>query len=334
MTQEERGTTPPRVDTVFGCPICSNIDELSADIAFLGFPYEHGAITMLPTGKSKGAGGIRADKRTYKYFNVTGGPEEACGWYDYDTGEWKLRGVTMADCGDVTVLPVEGERNADTMTNCERLTKVVRKILDRGAFPVVMGGDHTQPYPILKAFDNLIKYHPIDIVQFDAHDDFRTLKGGPKINDADCMARCSELPFVHHITNIGLNPRYRPGPSARTQYDVAIAYGVDMITPKKFRQMGASAVVESIPKAEFIYVTLDIDCMDVCTVVPGISGGDVDGLSFLDVEQTLTGIPTRGKVVGFDITGLIPSRDPSGVTMRVCTNLMADFLAAVFPSKR
>ena len=216
------------------------------------------------------------------------------------------------------------------MTNRDRITEVVRKILDRGSFPVLIGGEHTLAFPMARAFD---KYGPLDIVQFDAHLDYVDSVGGAKINNADCIRRCAELPFVHHITQIGINPRARITPGEKEEYDDAIAYGNTIITAKKFRQMGVSKVIESIPQDKNIYVTIDIDCMD-CSVVPGVSGHEVGSMSYLDMEETLVGIAKGGKVVGFDINGLLPARDPTTRTARVCVNLIEDFLAAIFPSKR
>lgn len=333
MTQEVRSTLP-RLETIFGVPACINIDELSADVAFLGIPYEQGQSLMRPTGQKWGPKAVRADIKGYNYQGYPGsiasaGEEGGVGWFDMDDAEWKLRGVTMADCGDVNILAAEGA-NVDRMTNCDRMTEVVRKILDRGAFPVLIGGEHTLTGPVVRAFD---RYDPLDIVHFDAHLDFYDSAGGVKITNADCMIRCSEFPFVHHISSIGINPRMRWTPQTKEGYDAAVEYGVNIITVKKFRQMGVSQVVESIPQAKNIYVTIDIDCMD-CLVVPAFSGQEVDGLSYSDIVQTLVGIPNRGKVVGFDVNGLIPALDSTGVTTRVVTNLILDLLTAIFPSKR
>jgi len=41
--------------------------------------------------------------------------------------------------------------------------------------------------------------------------------------------------FVHHITSIGITPRSRPGPRSKEGYDAAAAYGVNTISPKRFR---------------------------------------------------------------------------------------------------
>jgi len=322
--------------TIFGVPPCPNLDELSADIAFLGVPYDQGQLGMLPTGQKWGPKAVREQLKGYTYRGLVGiedssiaGQEEACGWYDVDDEEWKLRGVTMADCGDVNILPALCERNSDLMTNCDRMTEVMRKILSRGAFPVAIGGEHTLTLPVVRAFDC---YESLDIVHFDAHLDFWDTIGGMKFNNADCIIRCTELPFVNHITQIGINPRDRWTRLEKEGYDIAVAYGTTMITCKKFRQLGVNQVVESIPKAKNIYVTIDIDCLD-CSISPGMSGQEVGGLTYLDVEQTLAGIPTRGKVVGFDINGLLPYRDPTGITARVVQNLILDFLAYIFPNK-
>ncbi len=335
MTQEVRSTLP-RLETIFGVPACINIDELSADVAFLGIPYEQGQGLLGPTGQKWGPRAVRADIKGYNYRGHPRGvplygnatEEGAVGWFDMDIGEWQLRGVTMADCGDVNILPAEGA-NVDRMTNCDRMTEVVRKILGRDAFPVLIGGEHTLTFPVVRAYD---RYDSLDIVHFDSHLDFYDSLGGTKINNADCIRRCSELPFVHHITQIGINPRSRWGPWHKPGYDAALEYGANIVTVKKFRQIGVNQVVESIPQAKNIYVTIDLDGMD-CLVVPGISGQEVDGLSYSEVAQTLVGIPKRGKVVGFDVNGLIPALDSTGRTARVVTNLILDLLTAIFPSK-
>ena len=242
MSYKVRTVLPPVWQTIFGSPACTDINKLSADIAFLGFPYEQGHVCNLPSGKMWGPKGVREQVKGYQYSGHYGGVplvnieigEGAIGWFDPDSGEWKLRGVTMADCGDVNILPAEGE-GVNKKTNCDRLTDAVRKIIDRGAFPVVIGGDHTLAFPIARALD---KFESVDIIHFDAHTDFWDSIGGAKINDADCLIRCSELSFIHKITQIGLNPRQRMDPSSKDSYDAMLAYGINIFTPKKLRQVG------------------------------------------------------------------------------------------------
>lgn len=329
MAREVRDTLPVR-GSFCGIPVCNNIDELVADVAIIGIPFEEGCGLRSYTGRKWGPRAIR-DIEMARYYNYSG-PEgspigrenEAQGWFDIDDGEWKLRGVTMADCGDVNYKPMWGEGNCDTMT------RVLRKILDRGAFPVVVGGDHTITAPVVRAFD---KYDPLDIVHFDAHLDWSDVHA-PEVRfyDGSPIKRCSEYPFVHNITQIGINSFFHLDKEKSEAYDLAVKYGANIITAKKFRQIGASQVVESIPKAKNIYVTIDVDVMDAA-IVPGTTAMTPGGLSFLEVEEVLFGIPERGRVVGFDVNCFIPDRDPSGITVRLVVILILDFLAAIFPSK-
>jgi len=319
--------------TMFGAPLCTNLDELTADIAFLGVPYEQGQIGYEYTGQKQAPRALRWSTRCIPYSGNPWGDmaqDKGCqGYWDMDSGEWQLRGVTMADCGDINILPAGGEREGvlGSVENIERITEVVRKILDRGGFPVCMGGDHTIPTPIVRAFE---KYDPLDIVHFDAHHDFRESWAGIKLTNTDFARRCSELPFVHNITQIG-HRGWRLAPSAKEAYDAYKEYG-QVITANKFRAMGADKVVESIPKGNNIYVTIDTDVLDP-SIAPACSGLEPGGLSYLDVKETLIGVAKRGRVVGMDVVCFLPAHDSSQVTARTLIYLILDFLAAVFPSK-
>jgi agmatinase len=310
------------VKTLFDMPTCSNIDQLSADIAFLGLPFDYGSRRWCRGGTRWGPAVIRRAQSEYSYTD-DGCVEAACGWFNVDTGEEELKGVTMADCGDINILPTESKGNFD------RATRTVRRILNRGAFPLVIGGDHTIPFLVVKAFDN---YDPLDIVYLDAHLDFEEeTEEGVKVFNASAFRRCSELPFVHNITQIGL--RAPLPPSSKKAYDAALAYGLKVITANKFRQMGVNEVVNSIPQAKNIYVSFDVDVLDP-SVAPATTFQEPGGLSFLEVQQTLIRIPERGRVVGFDVACFCPAYDSSSMTAQTIAALILRFLAAIFPSKR
>ena len=326
MTQVTKNILPP-LGTFFGAPACCNIDELSADIAFLGIPFEQGGYLRSPTGQKWGPKAFRDLRKAYSYsgpeYSAGAGQETAGGWFDVDTGEWKLSGVTMADCGDVNILPTQGEKN------CNTITEVVGKIVERDVLLVTIGGDHTITFPVVRAFE---KYDPLDIVHFDAHLDFGDSMEGVKLYNASPLRRCSELPFVHNITQIGFRG-HTVNKLTKGSYDAAVKYGCNIITAKKFRQLGVSRVVESIPQAKNIYVTIDVDVFDL-PVVPATAAHAPGGLSFLEVQETLAGVAEKGKIVGCDLVCLIPDRDPSGIATRTAVDLILDFLAAIFPSKK
>lgn len=316
----EANDTIPCINTLFEMPVCSNIDELSADIAVIGVPFDFGSSQISRAGTKFAPRVMRQPRNTFSYTGY-GEAEPACGWFDIDTGGTKLKGITMADCGDVNILPAESHRSFD------RITRTIGRILERNAFPVAIGGDHTITFPIMRAFD---RYDSLDIVHFDAHLDFEDEYDGVSIYYASPLKRCSELPFVHGITQIGL--RGPLAPSREKSYRAALEYGEKVITTKKFKQLGVSKVVENIPQADNIYVTLDVDVLDP-SVAPGITSPAPGGLSFPEVRDTLIGIAEKGRVVGFDIVCLSPINDCSDMTFRMVADLILYFLSAIFPSR-
>ena len=122
----------------FRTPLVNNIDELDADVAFLGVPYDQG--TYARPGARFGPNGIRYVNRIYDYMDAFE-DKEAQGYFDIDRKEMMLRGVTMADCGDVTIIP------SDVENNYAKTTHAVRQIVARGSFPVIVGGDHSITFP-------------------------------------------------------------------------------------------------------------------------------------------------------------------------------------------
>src|SRR5262245_42353485 len=77
--------------------------------------------------------------------------------YDFDFGGDLLAGrrVEIVDCGDVLTTP------ATSQDNPTRITAVIRKILERRAIPIVLGGEHSIPIPVMQAYEG---HGPIFIV--------------------------------------------------------------------------------------------------------------------------------------------------------------------------
>jgi agmatinase len=135
--------------------------EAAADaaIAVLGVPYEGGSAAG--GGAAAGAGAIRAASQQLAGAcdPETGRP---LGWYDHDRGEWILRGVVLADHGDLRLCAGEPQEAVFA-----RLTRAVAVLLARGALPVALGGDHSLSLAVLRAFGE----RRLSVVHFDAHTD-------------------------------------------------------------------------------------------------------------------------------------------------------------------
>ena len=139
----------------FRAPLCTDLSRLDTDVAFLGVPFDQG--TLGRPGARFGPDAVRDAPRSYSYADPYGAQRDAEGIFDVDAGHELLRGVTMADCGDVTVVP------ADVVGNFKKLTEAVEKIAERGAFP---RGDRRRPLHHVSGGEGAIQvrqgqHHPL-----------------------------------------------------------------------------------------------------------------------------------------------------------------------------
>jgi agmatinase len=285
-------------------------------VAFIGVPFDQG--TFGRPGARFGPDAIRDAPRAYSYVDPFGRQGEAEGFFDIDAGDELLRGITMVDCGNITVLP------SDVLRNFERLSKVVAKVVDRSAFPVVIGGDHSITFPVVRGLSRLT---PLNIVHFDAHMDYTHDYQGVLYTHGSPIRRCRELPFIDHITSVGIRS-VRRKPYEESQKD-----GNLIITTNRFRELGPQGVVDLIPQAQNLYITLDIDVMDP-SQGPGTGTPEVGGLFYHEMRDCLVTLVKKSNLVAFDLVELSPPYDSSEITSQLSARLIIDILAARFPSRQ
>lgn len=304
-----------RPRSFFRTPLCNDLSSLTADVAFLGVPFDQA--TYQRPGARYGPNAIRDVERLYEYMDPWE-DREAQGYFDIDTGRTLLQGVTMADCGDVTVLPADVERNLD------KVTRAVVAILERGAFPVIVGGDHSITFPAVRAFE---QYVPLDVVHLDAHQDFTHQLQGVRHTHGCPIRRVRELSFVRNITSVGI--RW----ARKDVYEDAMSLGVKTITTEEFLRQGATRIAQEVPQARHLYVSLDIDVLDPA-YAPGTGTPVPGGLSYFQVRDFLCALVGRGNVVGFDIMEVAPAYDWAQTTAMTAARLIIDLLSVVFLSHR
>ena len=298
----------------FRTPLCTDMDQLDVNVAFIGVPFDQG--TLGRPGARFGPDAVRDAPRAYAYSDPYGSQAPAGGFFDVDVQDELLRGVTMADCGNVTVVPSEVVRNFD------KITAAVAKAVERGAFPVVVGGDHAITFPAVRG---LSSFAPLNIVHFDAHLDYSHDIQDNLYTHASPIRRCRELDHVGHITSIGIRT------ARRRPYEEARRDGTLVISTKRFREMGPQAVAQEIPKGENLYITFDIDVMDP-SQAPGTGTPETGGLFYEEVRECLAELVASSNLVGFDMVEVAPPYDSSEITVQVAARLIIDILSARFPS--
>jgi agmatinase len=127
--------------TFFGVPAAVDLANVTAQVAFLGVPFDGG--TPQPgnrTGQKLGPAAAR--QASWEQFTYGASVEDgAAGWYDVETGRDRLRGVTMVDVGDVVI------QGADDHGNFTRMREAASRIVGQGCLLVAVGGDHSISFP-------------------------------------------------------------------------------------------------------------------------------------------------------------------------------------------
>jgi agmatinase len=315
--------TEPRLNLPFvgipsylRAPIVTDLDELDADIAILGVPSDEGS-PWYP-GARMAPRKIREMSVRYAEYGPT---QRHGGYYDLDEDRRYLVHETknnrIVDCGDVDIVYTNPEVTMDNVT------RSVRKILDAGALPVVFGGDHAISWGVVRAYDQ-----PVILLHFDAHLDFRPFAHGAGYGNGSPVRKMAALPHVGQMVQVGMRSM------RMSQDDLADARenGNDVITMKQFRRLGLERVLELIPSGAAVYVSMDIDVLDM-PLVPGCASAEPDGFRYEELKQTLFTIARHADVVGFDIVEINPMIDvASNNTSLLGAQLGLEFMARVADS--
>ena len=296
--------------TFLKAPRCEDLDSLDGDIAIIAVPYNTPydlAYSRAPSSLAPGA--IR---------------EQSLRWadrlhhYDFDFGAdvFAGRAVRIVDCGDVWQLPGRYEENS------RMATAVIKKILERGVLPIILGGDHATTIPVMRAYEGR---GPICVVHLDAHLDWRDEVNGVHDGLSSPMRRASELPWVTQMIQIGLGGI---GSARQREVDDAAAFGSVRVRAEELHERGVAAILERVPAAENYYISLDTDVMDPATA-PGINALAFGGISYFQATNILQGIAAKGRVVGFDLVEIAPGKDVMDLTSQLGVRLILNLLGAL-----
>ena len=306
---------PAGSPTFLDSPRCEDVRALDADVAIIGVPFGMPYELEYSTAASAAPRTIREQSMKYVPWYAT--------HYDFDFGGDLFGGrpVRIVDCGDVAMAPGAWTENA------ANTTATIHELLRRGALPVVLGGEHSIPIPVMRAFD---AEGPMCVVQLDAHIDWRDDRDGVRDGLSSTMRRASELPWVKGMAQIGI----RGFGSARAiEFKDAAAYGSVIVGAEELHGAGVEAVLSRVPDAPTYYITLDADGLDP-SIAPGVWGPAFGGLSYYEATNLLRGIAAKGRVVGFDLVEVIPSLDVQHTTSRLAARLIMNLLGALAHSEQ
>lgn len=289
-------------------PTCFDLSKLEAEVAVAGFCWDAG--TTNHPGTRYGPRAIREASMLYSMSY-----SKKNGFYDIEQRKHLLTGVKIVDCGDIPTLPTLVEETFD------RATQFVSDIRARGAIPVVLGGDHSISFPVVRGFGDI----PLHVVQFDSHLDLTDEVAGIRLGHANPMKRISELENITGLTHIGI----RGLNNAPAWVEEAERGKSTFFTAEEVHEKGLEYIAAQIPESENIFVSLDIDGLDP-SVAPGTGTPEFGGLTYLQLRTLLKACAEKGRLAGMDLVEVNPLFDLTGRTAQVAARLIIDLLGAAF----
>ena len=286
------------------------IDALDARFAVLGIPYG------VPYDTRNLGASVCEAPRAIRERSARFGRMLA--HHDFDLGHPLCEGTAfpLVDCGDVASDP------RDLAGGAVRATDAVRRILARGAMPIVLGGDDSTTALALRGFDG---NGPLRVLQIDAHIDYRDEVNGIRDGYSSPMRRAAEMPWVKRIVHCGTR-----GVGSALPADVrdTLARGNAIVTAREVRAEGIERVLAEFPPGERYYVAFDCDGVDP-SVMPGTSAPLPGGLSFDEAAGLLTGLARRGTLAGINFAEHYPSLDVNGITALAIVRLIVQLIGTI-----
>lgn len=289
-------------------PYVADWSRIEADVAVLGAPFDFG--TQFRAGARFGPRAVREASTLFSFGHA--------GAYDHEDDCTYLGGdLRIVDIGDADIV------HTDTAKSHANIRAGVQAILDAGAFPVVIGGDHSVNIPCIEAFEGRGDIH---VLQIDAHLDFVDERHGVRTGHGSPLRRAAEKPYVTGLTQVGIR---NVSSTAKDGYDAARAMGSDILSVRQMRALGPQGVIDRIPKGARVYVTLDID--GFCpSIAPGTGTPSHGGFLYYEVLEMLQALARRHKVVGIDLVEVAPDYDHTGTTAILAAQVLLNFLGFVF----
>ncbi|WP_421791268.1 agmatinase [Hyphobacterium sp.] len=179
----------------------------------------------------------------------------------------------------------------------DMLASLTDEALKEGAFPIVLGGEHSITPGAIRPF--LERYPDLILLHFDAHADLRDGYEGEHYSHAAAIRRCLDAPDLE-VVSLGI----RNISKEEIPFLEANRHRVHIHWAKDKRNWSLDEIIAPL-KDRPIYVTFDVDGLDA-SLMPATGTPEPGGLFWDDVIPVLEAATKVGKFVGADVNELAP----------------------------
>ncbi len=271
-------------------------DYKSAYYVIFGVPFDN--TSSFRTGSRWAPDAIRQVSANFESYNPT---------FDID-----LVDLPIYDAGNL-------ETSASVNETLQNLYEATKKILRDGKLPIMLGGEHSLTFAMVKACSEFAG-EDFGVLILDAHFDLREEYRGFKYNHA-CVSRNILNQITENIVFIGI----RSGPEE--EWIFARENNLKYYTADDVEYIG---VVEVLKKAiewldcKQLYFSLDMDAIDPA-YAPGLGTPEPFGMNSRDIRTAVRTLAPF--TMGLDIVEIAPEYD-SGQTAMLGAKVMREFIAS------
>jgi agmatinase len=317
------------INTFMKTPYCEDIREVGQyEAAFVGAPFDGG--TTYRPGTRFGPQGVRRISALYDGYCVDGAVD-------------LFEELDMCDAGDIFVIPGSIEKTFD------QVSKAVSHIYTSGAFPIIVGGDHSLGYPNVRGVAPHIDGN-VGIIHFDRHLDTQDIDMDERMhttpwywttNDHESVDHSKTHQHHSHMHDVGLSncpPKNlvqigiggwygnRPGS------EVARDRGTSVITMKDFEELGtegtANLALELAWKdADAVYLSFDIDSIDP-GFAPGTGTPEPGGFTPREALEMVRIVAQEG-LCAMEVVEVSPPYDVNDNTSQLACRVILDTLGTM-----
>ncbi|MCW3061640.1 MAG: agmatinase family protein [Capsulimonas sp.] len=302
------------INTFLKAPYVEDVHKAgNYDAAVFGIPLDTG--TTYRAGTRFGPQGVRRISALY-------------GSYYFDLGIDLREQMTLCDLGDVFVIPANIEKAFD------QISRAVSHVFRSGAFPIMIGGDHSIGYPCVRGIAPHVNGN-IGIIHIDRHVDTQEL---------DMDERMHTTPWFHatnienappkNLVQFGIGGWQVP----RAGVKVARERGTTIMTMTDIMDMGLDkaldiAIEVASEGTEAVYLSFDIDSIDA-GFVPGTGWPEPGGFTPREALRIVQRVARETNLCAMELVEVSPPYDISDMTALMGTRVICDVLAnLVFAEK-
>lgn len=204
-----------------------------------------------------------------------------------------------------------------------RIEAHVGAILDAGAAPITLGGDHFITLPILRAV--AARRGPVALIQFDAHSDTWVDDDPDRIDHGTFLYKAIKAGIVDPAASVSIGIRT----------DNPDTLGVTILDAPSVHRDGIEATlsrVRAVVGDRPCYVTFDIDALDPA-FAPGTGTPVWGGLASWQAAALLRGLAGID-LIGGDVVEVSPPYDTTGATAIAGAHVALELIALFGWSRR